>query len=194
MSDRHHDEQSRPGDTASYSLDELSNEADVTPRTIRYYIAEGLLPPPESAGRNARYTQEHLDRLRLIAQMKEQFLPLKEIRRRIHSSPHEHVTREPPRTRQVRAAESRRPRDLSPAQDYVAHALEESNAHYAARQSRPRPDIRSRENRRAYEMRRSWKRIPISDDAELLITNDAWERRGEQIEAAIDWIRRMLNE
>ena len=41
---------------------------------------------------------------------------------------------------------------------------------------------------------RSWKRIPISADAELLITDDAWERRGDRIRTAITWIRRMLNE
>ena len=30
----------------NYSLIELSKLADVTPRTIRYYIAQGLLPSP----------------------------------------------------------------------------------------------------------------------------------------------------
>ncbi|MCC6705677.1 MAG: MerR family DNA-binding transcriptional regulator, partial [Thermomicrobiales bacterium] len=33
-----------------YSLQELSDAAGVSPRTVRYYIAEGLLPPPEPAG------------------------------------------------------------------------------------------------------------------------------------------------
>ena len=85
MSRRHPDQHSRRDEPASFSLDELSREADVTPRTIRYYIAEGLLPPPETTGRNASYTQDHLDRLLLIGGLKEQYLPLKEIRARITS-------------------------------------------------------------------------------------------------------------
>ena len=87
MSGRHPDQRSHPDDASSFSLDELASEADVTPRTIRYYIAEGLLPPPDSPGRNARYSQEHLDRLRLIASMKDRYLPLKEIRRTLASMP-----------------------------------------------------------------------------------------------------------
>ena len=38
-----------------YSLQELADLADVTPRTIRYYIVQGLLPSPEGAGPAARY-------------------------------------------------------------------------------------------------------------------------------------------
>ncbi|MBC8163071.1 MAG: MerR family transcriptional regulator [Roseiflexaceae bacterium] len=67
----------------SYAIGELAALADVTPRTIRYYTAEGLLPPPESDGRYARYGTNHLSRLRLIAQLKEAYLPLHEIRQRI---------------------------------------------------------------------------------------------------------------
>ena len=52
-------------------------------RTVRYYIAEGLLPPPEGSGPGSSYTQGHLDRLRLIQRLKEAYLPLKEIRRRL---------------------------------------------------------------------------------------------------------------
>ena len=52
-------------------------------RTVRYYIAEGLLPPPEGSGPGSSYTRGHLDRLRLIQRLKEAYLPLKEIRRRL---------------------------------------------------------------------------------------------------------------
>ena len=34
-----------------YSLADLARLADVTPRTVRYYIAQGLLQSPEAAGR-----------------------------------------------------------------------------------------------------------------------------------------------
>ncbi len=70
-------------DTSAYTLDELTSATGVTVRTVRYYISEGLLPPPRGAGPGTRYTSEHLDRLILIGALKDAYLPLKEIRRRI---------------------------------------------------------------------------------------------------------------
>jgi len=65
------------------TLGDLTAAADVSVRTVRYYIAEGLLPPPEGSGPGSSYTQGHLDRLLLIQRLKEAYLPLKEIRRRL---------------------------------------------------------------------------------------------------------------
>jgi DNA-binding transcriptional MerR regulator len=189
MSRRHPEQHSAHDGTPSYSLDELAREADVTQRTIRYYIAEGLLPPPDTAGRNARYTQEHLDRLRLIGRWKEAYLPLKEIRTRITAMSPEQISSAitPARAKMSRPTVSSR---SSSAEDYVSRALQESGARYSVRESSnlaPSPMADPSPNL-------SWKRIPISDEAELLITEDAWDRRGEQIQSAITWIRRMLNE
>src|SRR5688500_20390261 len=61
------------------TIAELAEEADVTPRTIRYYVEQGLLPPP-GRGRNAEYTEEHLQLLELIGRLKRHYLPLEEIR------------------------------------------------------------------------------------------------------------------
>ena len=71
------------GQTPHLSLAELTDRAGVTVRTVRYYIAEGLLPPPLTAGRQSAYTEGHLDRLQLIARLKDAYLPLREIRRRL---------------------------------------------------------------------------------------------------------------
>ena len=65
------------------SLTDLTREAGVSVRTVRYYIAEGLLPPPLGAGPHSAYTLAHLDRLRLIGHLKAAYLPLREIRRRL---------------------------------------------------------------------------------------------------------------
>src|SRR5215218_8644551 len=73
----------RPMDGERLTLSELTAAADVSVRTVRYYIAEGLLPPPEGSGPGSSYSQGHLDRLRLIQRFKEAYLPLKEIRRRL---------------------------------------------------------------------------------------------------------------
>src|SRR3954451_7366083 len=62
---------------------DLTEAAGASVRTVRYYISEGLLPPPEGSGPGSAYTPAHLDRLRLIQRLKEAYLPLKEIRRRL---------------------------------------------------------------------------------------------------------------
>jgi DNA-binding transcriptional MerR regulator len=64
----------------SFSISELSKVANVTIRTIRYYVAEELLPSPEGGGRAATYGNNHLARLELIKILKDEFLPLHEIR------------------------------------------------------------------------------------------------------------------
>jgi DNA-binding transcriptional MerR regulator len=66
-----------------YSLTDLARLADVTPRTVRYYVAQGLLPSPEAAGPATRYGEGHLARLRLIRRLQREHLPLAEIRVRL---------------------------------------------------------------------------------------------------------------
>jgi DNA-binding transcriptional MerR regulator len=63
----------------------------VTPRTIRYYTAEGLLPPPHTQGRHAVYTDDHFRRLCLIQRLKNAFLPLWEIKAQVRSLTSEEV-------------------------------------------------------------------------------------------------------
>jgi DNA-binding transcriptional MerR regulator len=67
----------------TYSLADLCDLADVTPRTVRYYIAQGLLRPPTGAGPAARYDDGHRHRLALIRQLQRGHLPLAEIRKRL---------------------------------------------------------------------------------------------------------------
>lgn len=69
--------------TEKYLIHELAEIAQTTVRTIRYYTDEGLLPQPEIHGKYAYYTSEHLRRLELIRQMKEAYLPLREIRQKL---------------------------------------------------------------------------------------------------------------
>ncbi len=189
MSRRHPDEHPDRDDSTSYSLDELAREVDVTTRTVRYYIAEGLLPPPDSIGRNARYSREHLDRLRVIGQLKEQYLPLKEIRSRLaEMTPDEirHAARTSGRRSAPPVASSA---DLS-ADAYIARALREPAPEYAVRARQSPRRVRTE----APPEMRSWKRIPISGEAELLISEEAWTRHGDKIGSALNWIRRMLDE
>jgi DNA-binding transcriptional MerR regulator len=66
-----------------YSLTELADLAGVTPRTVRYYLAQGLLPAVGQTGPGSKYDGAHLARLRLIRRLQDDHLPLAEIRRRI---------------------------------------------------------------------------------------------------------------
>lgn len=66
-----------------FSIGELAKEAGVSVRTIRFYIDEGLIPPPEVRGRNTLYGEEYLDRIELIRRLKEAYLPLREIRQKM---------------------------------------------------------------------------------------------------------------
>lgn len=67
------------------SINELAKKANVSVRTVRFYIDEGLLPAPQTQGRYSVYGDEYLDRLELIRRLKESFLPLKEIRNTLNS-------------------------------------------------------------------------------------------------------------
>ena len=65
---------------ASLSIEELAELTQTPVRTVRYYIAERMLPGPGARGKGATYTQEHLLRLRLIRRLTERHAPLAEIR------------------------------------------------------------------------------------------------------------------
>jgi DNA-binding transcriptional MerR regulator len=66
-----------------FTLSELARETGIEPRTIRSYIAEGLLRGPNTVGRNASYSRHHYDRLCAIRVLRDQDgLGLSEIRQR----------------------------------------------------------------------------------------------------------------
>jgi len=78
----------------TYSLEELGKLTNLSPRTIRNYIQKGLLPGAETRGRNASYTDAHLDRLRCIQVIRDESgLPLDELRMLMQSLSEEQVHR-----------------------------------------------------------------------------------------------------
>jgi DNA-binding transcriptional MerR regulator len=71
-----------------YTLADLEQETGVNARTIRYYITEGLLQPAYGRGPTATYDPDHLLRLRMIQQLKDERLSLKDIKERLsHLTP-----------------------------------------------------------------------------------------------------------
>jgi DNA-binding transcriptional MerR regulator len=112
----------------SYTIGDLARRADVTPRTVRYYVAQGLLPSPQTLGPASRYGESHLARLQLIRRLQRRHLPLAEIRRQLEALSDAEVRAA------LAAAEPSPPAAEVPgsALDYVREVL------------RPAPDPRSR--------------------------------------------------
>jgi DNA-binding transcriptional MerR regulator len=66
-----------------YSIGDLEEETGFNARTIRYYISEGMLTPAHGRGPSATYDKDHLLRLRMIKELKEEFKPLDAIKERL---------------------------------------------------------------------------------------------------------------
>lgn len=60
-----------------YLLEDIVRLSRFSVDTIRYYQSMRLIPPPRHKGRNAIYTEEHLDRLRIVSRAAERGLPLR---------------------------------------------------------------------------------------------------------------------
>ena len=195
------------------TLAELTEAADVSARTVRYYISEGLLPPPEGAGPSSVYTAGHLARLRLIQRLKAAYWPLKEIRRRLaglSDAEVEAALQDLDVAPDV--APSHADAAMAPARDYLA--VLEQRARYRAEPlplrepvappavsfpSAPAPAALPHEeivgesgpvlDQGAGTL---WRRIPLGEDAELVISERAYTRHRERIDWLIRWARKVF--
>jgi DNA-binding transcriptional MerR regulator len=125
-----------------YSLSDLARLADVTPRTVRYYVALGLLPSPEAAGPATRYGEGHLARLRLIRRLQRDHLPLAEIRIRLERMADDEIIAT------VSALDAREP---DPSQDpgdtlaFVRSLMQQSGIRPSVADRRPAPTVAVRQ-------------------------------------------------
>jgi DNA-binding transcriptional MerR regulator len=195
------------------TLAELTEAADVSTRTVRYYISEGLLPPPEGAGPASVYTAGHLARLRMIQRLKAAYWPLKEIRRRlsgltdaeVEAALHDlDVSPE--------AAASRADAAMAPARDYLAlldqrarHRKEATPLREPAAMpavsfpSAPHP-AHPRHREPASDLNRVpeegagtlWRRFPLGEEVEIVISERAYTRHRERIDWLIRWARKVF--
>lgn len=89
--------QSTPPDEATpperFSIDELSMLGGVTPRTVRYYIAEGLVDRPIGEKRGAHYVRRHLEQLLLIRRWTDAGLSLERVRELLSGAPEDPAPR-----------------------------------------------------------------------------------------------------
>ena len=68
------------------TLKELSEKTGLSPRTIRFYIAQGLLSGPVGLGRSAFYDESHLEALRRVEELKGSGKAISEIKVEINPS------------------------------------------------------------------------------------------------------------
>jgi len=176
----------------TYTIGDLADLADITPRTIRYYVAQGLLASPTGAGPGARYDEDHLRRLRLIRRLQAEHLPLAEIRKRIASmTPDE-----------IEAALAGGP-DRAPgsALDYLdqvmgGHAVRESPMLFAVAAQPAAPPLgRVVFSTPAPTAERSqWDRIQLDPDVELHVRRPLSRIQHKRVERLVELARQILEE
>jgi DNA-binding transcriptional MerR regulator len=116
------------------SIEDLAEMAEVPVRTVRYYIAGGLLPGPRGRGKLATYGVEHLARLRLIRRLAEQRVPLAEMRELVAPLALDEV-RALLAEEERRAAELKRAESAPSPKAYVSGLLKRAQENRLARQS-----------------------------------------------------------
>lgn len=70
-----------------FSLDELATLAGLTPRTVRYYIQQGLVDRPEGEKRGAHYLARHLEQLLQVRRWVDAGLSLERIAELVDGAP-----------------------------------------------------------------------------------------------------------
>jgi DNA-binding transcriptional MerR regulator len=121
------------------TIEALAERVGIPIRTIRFYIAEGLLSGPGTRGKAASYSAEHLLRLRLIRRLSEQRVPLAEI--------HELLSRLSPEEEQAlldeeeeRAIQRERAAQAPSPKEYLGALLQQAQAaHQPAASPPPAP-------------------------------------------------------
>ena len=184
--------------TDDLDLRSLATQAGVTPRTVHYYIQQGLLPPPDGAGRAARYGAGHLARLRLIRRLQREHLPLSEIRRQLDALSDDEIQGSV-------EAPSVAPR--SSARDYVRSLLagqapdDAFSARSPSQAAMPTPRLgRIVETRmdpwpsRSGADRSQWDRITLAEDVELHIRRPLARERNRQVDKLIGLARELFRE
>lgn len=183
-----------------YRLADLVAITGVTQRTIRYYIAEGLLPSPDGAGPAAVYTAAHRDRLALIVQLKGRFLPLSKIRPELARLDDAQVAAELARLGAAELATGGVPTAAalagSGAVDYLDEVLGRNGtprppaappvAFPPLPFPAPRPPLPA-------PARERWERIVLADGVELQVREDRL-REAISLEALVRQARKLLGE
>lgn len=173
--------------TEQWDLNELADAAGVTPRTVRYYVQQGLLPSPAARGPGAHYERDHLDRLRLIKRLQRQHYPLAEIRRRLELLD-EHGVR--------RALQETPEPTHGSALDYARDILA-SGSHRVLPSVAPGYSLREEllpETPKMKASRATWERVALTPDVELHVRRPLSREQNKLVERLLEVARRLFQE
>jgi DNA-binding transcriptional MerR regulator len=186
---------------ATYSIAELADLAGVTPRTVRYYVAQGLLPAAGQTGPGTRYSASHLARLRVIRGLQAEHQPLAEIRKRLADLDDDEIV--------ALAQQDQTPLPDS-ALDYVRAVLRETPASYsgqalyqmaapAASLPPPAPTSAERLGESHHSTARpgersQWERIVLATDVELHIRRPLGRTQNKRVDRLVTIARELLEE
>lgn len=167
-------------DRDELDLAELAKEAGVTPRTIRYYVQQGLLPTP-GRGPGARYDRATVDRLQLIKLLQRRHQPLAVIRERLEELDDDGVQRALGSPPELPLSDS--------ALSYVQAALKYEPRLVAA----PAP-IASPTQTEWQVTKSTWERVRLSRDVELNIRRPLSRLQNKQVDDLIEAARKIFSE
>ena len=166
-----------------YSLSDLAKLADVTPRTVRFYISQGLLPSPEQQGPRTTYTDEHLERLLAIKRLQAAHLPLADIRRQLQTTPPQEF---------ARLAEATTA-DQSTAVDYIHELLARRPMAASASLTASAPATPTQPTPPEPE-RSQWDRLALTQDIELHIRRPLTRGDNKRVNRLIEIARQLFEE
>ena len=173
-----------------FDLPQLSEQAGVSQRTVRYYIQQGLLPSPEARGPGAHYGVEHLERLTLIRKLQREHLPLGEIRRRLEALG-------PDEIRDLLTREPERPK--GDAAEYIRGVLSEGSAMLFSDPATGKagaPAARREPGETSWRgtTRAQWDRITVSPDIEVHVRRPLTREQNRQVERLLEAARDIFEE
>ncbi len=191
-----------PNPDARYNLTELADLAGVTPRTVRYYLSQGLLPAVGTAGPGAKYDDGHLARLQVIRRLQREHQPLAEIRRQLESLDDAQILAlaEPSTSEPNDSALDYIRRVLSPrtvvAESPVAYVLAARALPAAPPQFAPtEPAVPATDVATEPRIERSqWERIAIGADVELHIRRPLPRSTAKRVDRLVSIARDLLEE
>lgn len=202
----------------TYDLNELAEAAGVTARTIRYYVAQGILPSPATRGPGTRYDAGHLDRLQLIKRLQRQHLPLAEIRRQLEGLDDagvKHLLRVAPQPtgaatalsyvrELLSATEPKAAREREPDASVTRFTRAASSRGFAesigglfkaeSRTVQEPTTPASPTPRQSVPGRSAWDRIALSPDIELHVRRPLSRAQNRQVEQLLDAARHIFAE
>ena len=192
---------------AEFTITELSTLSGVPVRTIRYYVAQGLIPSPGREGAATRYGEATLARLRLVKQLQAAHQPLSGIRERLSALSDDDViglaaTPEPPPAEDaleyVRSLLGR-PAGLAASEPHVAlragrflrdvdlapRALSLAPAEPVRTDAPPTPTPAPPE-------RSQWDRIVLEPDIELHVRRPLSRQQNQRVDRLVAFARQLL--